>query len=231
VTYFSLLLPLRWTIEERLPIFGILTAKGDSMQRAVIVLGGAFMGLMLLANASMARSDPAKAKKFQASLVTAYNACSAPNDTTAGGLPLPACHPAVPSDDTCTIDSKGGGKVAAKADPAGDIAVKVKLKGIGGCDGETLQGLASTRVTTNNCSSADPNGCTIVDLTDFNITATSACVIDKGKCQIKTTVNANYPLAITAGKSTSFTINGVALNRTTGPGTKGHVAAAGVSVP
>src|SRR5262249_12901398 len=131
------------------------------MRRVLFVFGGALLGVMLLANASMAqRSDPAKAGKFQSTLVTAYKACLAPNDTAGGTLPLPACHPAVADDDTCKVPAAGGGKTAAKVDPAGDIALKTKLKGVTGCDGETFQGIVTVRVTTNNCVSADPNGCT-----------------------------------------------------------------------
>src|SRR5215470_8152075 len=101
------------------------------MRRALYVLGGALLGLSLLASASMAaRNDPGKAGKFQATLVTAYKACLAPNDSTLGALPLAACHPAVPDDNTCQVPSAGGGKAQAKVDPAGDVALKLQLKGV-----------------------------------------------------------------------------------------------------
>jgi len=205
------------------------------MRRVLVVFGGALLGVMLLANSSMAqRSDPGKAGKFQSTLVTAYKACLAPNDTTAGSLPLPACHPAVPDDNTCKVPSAGGGKAQAKVDPAGDVALKVKLKGVTGCDGETFQGITSVRVTTNNCASADPNGCTVSDLNDFPITSAGSCVVDAGKCQIKTTVNTELGAGtLTAGDDISITLNGTGLKRTTtvNGGVAGIVVKAGVGIP
>jgi len=181
-----------------------------------------------------ARNDPGKAGKFQATLVTAYKACLAPNDTTLGALPLAACHPAVPDDNTCQVPSAGGGKAQAKVDPAGDVALKLQLKGVVGCDGETFQGITSVRVTTNNCVSADPDGCTVVDLTDFPITSTGSCTVTGGKCKIKTTVNTELGAGtLTAGKDTSITLNGNGLKRTTmvNGGVPGIVVKAGLGIP
>lgn len=204
------------------------------MRRVLVVLGGAFVGLTLLSSASLAqRSDPAKAKKYQATLVTAYDACAAPNDTTSGSVPLPACHPAVPSDAVCQIDTKGGGKVSAKADPAGDVALKVKLKGILGCDGDTLQAFAGIQVTTQNCASADPGGCTTITV-GFPVTGPGNCVIANGKCQIKSTVNTELGAGtLAAGDNASITLGSITLGRITvvnGPG-NGSVAAAGIGLP
>jgi hypothetical protein len=203
------------------------------MRRFLIVLGGAFLAVTLLAESSMAqRSDPEKANKFQATLVTAYKQCVAPNDATAGSLVLPACHPAIRDDGTCTIGSGGGGKVQAKADKAGDVAIKIRLKGISGCDGETLQAVATLRLTTNACASADPNGCTVIDLVDFPLTGAGSCVITGGKCQIKTTFNTELGAGtLTAGDNTVIQLNGIALKRTTGVGSPGKVAVAGIGIP
>lgn len=205
------------------------------MQRLAFVLGGAFLGVALLANVSLAqRTGPTKAGKFQATLVTAYDTCAAmdANDTTSGGLPLPACHPAVPSDGQCSIGSDGGGKVAAKVDTAGDVALKAKVKGLVGCDGETLEAQAGARVTTNNCMSADADGCTVFELVGFPVTDGGSCVVDTGKCQIKTTLNAELGAGtITAGENTSIELNGVTLSRNTGINDPGDVAAAGLVIP
>lgn len=204
------------------------------MRKVVVVLGGAFLGVTLLASASLAqRSDPTKANKFQSTLVTAYAPCTVPNDTTAGSLPLLACAPAVPGDDVCTIDAGGGGKVQAKADAAGDVALKAKIKGIANCEGDKLKAYAGIRVTTNNCTSANPGGCTTQDQL-FPVTAAGDCTIDGGKCGIKTTVNAELGAGtLTAGENTSITLNGVQLVRSTNVngGTPGAVAAAGLALP
>jgi hypothetical protein len=205
------------------------------MQRAFVAIGFAVLSIVLFVGPSHAqRSEPLKANKFQATLVTAYQPCAAPNDTTTGSLPLPACHPAVPDDDVCKIASDGGGKIKAKPDPAGDIAYKVQLKGIGGCEGDTLRAVVSARIATNGCTSADPNGCTIVDLTDFPISSAGSCVIAGGACKISSTVNTELGAGtVQAGKLASFAINGAGLKRTTSVngGTPGKVATAGIVVP
>lgn len=205
------------------------------MRRVLFVFGGACIGVALLSSASMAqRTGPAKAKKFQANLVTAYDICNAmdANTNTIGGLMLPACSPAVPSDGTCSIDPGGGGKVQAKADAAGDVALKVKLKGIVGCDGEELQAQADARVTTNNCADANPDGCTVFELISFPVTNPGNCVIANGQCQIKSTVNAELGAGtIVAGENTSIEIGNVVLERQTGIGDPGDVARAGVVIP
>ena len=204
------------------------------MRRVLFVLGGTLAGVTLLVGASQAqRSDPAKAKKYQATLVTAYAPCAAPNDTTAGSVPLPACHPAVPGDAVCKIDPKGGGKVSAKSDPAGDVAIKLKLKGILGCDGDTLQAAAGVQVTTQNCASADPGGCTTITLS-IPVSGPGNCVVAKGKCQIKSTVNTELGAGtLAAGDNVSITLGSIILARTTmvnGAG-NGQVAAAGIGIP
>ena len=205
------------------------------MQKLLIAVSCALLSTALIAVPSHAqRSEPLKADKFQATLVTAYNPCADPNDTTTGSLSLPACHPAVPDDDVCTIASDGGGKIKAKPDPAGDIAYKVQLKGIQGCDGDTLEALVTARITTNGCSSADQKGCTIVDLTDFPISSAGNCVIAGGSCKIGSTVNTELGAGtVQAGKLASFTIGGAALKRVTtvNGGTAGKVATTGILVP
>jgi len=48
-----------------------------------------------------------------------------------------------------------------------------------GCDGETLQGQATIRVTTNQCASLDADGCTVSDLAHFPVTSaigSTACL-------------------------------------------------------
>lgn len=204
------------------------------MRRVVFVLGGALIGVAFLTTASMAqRTGPTKAKKFQSTLVTSYDVCVGPgNDTTAGALPLGACHPAVPADGQCSIDPGGGGKVQAKVDPSGDVALKVKLKGIVGCDGEVLQAQAGARVTTNNCNSADVDGCTVVDLIGFPITSPGNCTIANGQCQIKTTLNTELgPGVLVPGENTSIELAGAALSRVGGANDPGDVASAGLVIP
>jgi hypothetical protein len=205
------------------------------MRRLLLAISCTLLSAALFVGPSHAqRSEPLQANKFQATLVTAYKPCAAPNDMNTGSLSLPACHPAVRDDDVCRIASDGGGKFKAKPDPAGDIAYKVQLKGIQGCDGDTLVAVATIRITTNDCGSADPNGCTIVDLTDFPISGPGSCVISRGACKIGSTVNTELGAGtVQAGKLAAFQVNGAGLKRTTSVngGTPGKVAAAGILVP
>jgi hypothetical protein len=131
--------------------------------------------------------------------------------------------------------SKGnsGGRFGVPGpDPAGDVALKIKLKGIEGCDGETLQGQATLRVTTNQCASLDADGCTVSDLAHFPVTSGGNCVIDKGQCQIKTTVNTEIGAGtLSAGHNTSIELGGIFLKRQTGANDPGDVATSGLVVP
>ena len=199
------------------------------MARNLLAFCAVMLGAMLIAGPSLAqRSGPQKAKKFQSNVVTAYDPCTVPDDSSGGLLPLPACSPAVPEDGLCTIDVKGGGKIQAKVDAAGDIAIKVKVKKIANCDGETVTIGANLRITTNNCLSADPNGCTVVDQPSFNLVTTT---ITSGQISVNTTVNAEAGMPIiTAGQNTSFEITGADITRTTGASDPGVIARSGVVV-
>jgi hypothetical protein len=187
------------------------------------------VGLFIQGAALGVRHEPKKANKFQATLVTSYAECTSPNDTLGGGIPLPGCHPAVPADGHCYINAKGGGKVLAK-EKNGDIAIKAKLKGIEGCDGETLCAEASLRATTDNCLSGDPDGCTSTNFANLPITYAGCCMVTKGKCQIKTTVDTEVPGAVMSGDNASIALLGCSLARTTGTAA-GKVADCGLLVP
>jgi len=204
------------------------------MRRILLVLSGAVLGTTLLVSPSLARNEPAKAGKYQSTLVTAYKPCTAPNDTTNGALPLPACHPAVPDDLVCSFNG-GSGKAAAKVDPAGDVALKIQLKGVdGSCDGDVLRGVAGIRVTTNQCTSADPNGCTVSNAleSNFPVTNTGSCTLDGGKCKIKTSINTELGAGtVSNGHQTNISILGVGLQRSTGTGSPAILANAGVLLP
>ena len=212
--------------------------------RRIIVVAAAVLGIALLTNPSFARSEPKKAGKFKSTLVTAYNECTDdgvdddigdPNDTTTSSLPLPACHPAVPSDDTCSMGADASGQMAAKVDASGDIAFKLKLKDVQGCNGQTLVAVVSVRVTTDGCTSGDLAGCTVKDLNDFPISnappAGASCVIADGKCQMASTVNAEVGAGtIEAGNLAAFELKGCGLKRVAGPGSPGKVASCGLLI-
>src|SRR2546425_1818632 len=110
---------------------------GRAMRSWFLVLAGA---VGLVANSGFAmHNEPSKAAGIKGVLVTAYNVCTSPNDTTTGALPLPACHPAVRSDPNCSFDVKGKGQFSAKV-KAPDITVAAKLQGLAAdCEGKTLQ--------------------------------------------------------------------------------------------
>lgn len=184
------------------------------------------IGTLVLFSASLAfgaDGEPKKANKYQSTTVNAYSACTAPSETTLGGLPLPAC-PAVDADATCNFGDKGKGKIQAKAKD--DVSLSVKLGGLENCDGETLQAIVTIAATTNNCSVS--TRCSTPEITLPIPGAT--CVVDKGKCKIKTTVNTLIPGAITPGQNTSIVIRDVTLGRTTGTAA-GIVTEAGLLVP
>lgn len=170
-----------------------------------------------------------KANKFQANLVQAFAACAAPNDTTTGVLALPACAPAVPVDTVCGFDvsdpAKPAGQGSVQAVVAGkgataDIKLQAKLQGLNaGCIGETLCIVPFVRASSLGCTSANPGGCTTLEaLTNpFALSGPGCGVVDdKGKLQIKTTLEAVIPGLVPGGTHFTIDLARTGVRRTTG---------------
>jgi hypothetical protein len=188
------------------------------MLKKVLFAGGVLVTVGLFASTSLARPiSPKKANKYQATVVTGVEACSAANTTAPGALMTAACDPVVASDSVCQFTEKagkpkGGGKVLAKAKD--DIKINVKVKGITEtCNGETLCAVASVRTSTNNCAST--GDCSTIPQPDLPL-GIACCLVEKQKCKIKTTVNTALPGALVTGNSTEFIIGEVGLKRTGG---------------
>lgn len=189
----------------------------------LIVLLAVVAGAIVFHGAS-AHADlpgPKKAKHYTASFVPAFAPCTSSNDTTTGAIQLPACHPAVPVDATCTFgpDGRGNG-TALVLDPVGsdpqDIAIRGRLIGLSaGCEGETLCVSATLVVSTVGCASGDADGCTMSTLTDFPIgTPSTGCgVVSNGKVKLRTTVNTAFNAAV-LNSNTVIQIRGVGVRRT-----------------
>lgn len=147
-------------------------------------LAGVIGGMCLLATPVQAQSFnvPSKAKTLKGELVKAFDACTAPTDSTNPPVALPACS-VVTTDPTCNFGSKGSGKFSAAVSKT-DVKISASLAGLdAGCEAETLTAGANARVTTTDCLSG--GDCTVVDLIGFPV---GSCVVAGGKCKIKTTV-------------------------------------------
>jgi hypothetical protein len=202
------------------------------MRRLVLGIAAGVAVFGLTAGSAKAQFNyPKKANKFQATMVTSYAACTANNDTTTGALALPACHPAVRNDPVCGFDVTdpakplGQGQLQATVAGSGDkldIKLQVKLQGLNaGCIGQTLCISPFLRASSTGCASGDPNGCTTLEaLTNPFALGGAGCgvVDDKGKLQIKTTVDTvlNVDL-ITPGTHLSLDLSRTGVRRTTGP--------------
>jgi hypothetical protein len=191
-----------------------------SMAKLFLVTAGLSM-LVAVTPALANHNAPLKAKKLKVDLATAYNTCAAPNDTTGGAPPLPACHPPTLTSSTSgthvvTFGPKGAANVQAGV-ATGDINIGVKSadvqdNGVLIADGQQL-GLHIDHAvsTSDNCTSGDVNGCTTVDLGPlFNNTFKTTCTA--GKCTLKTTVNTLTPGQIVAGDRVNITISGLGMN-------------------
>ena len=201
---------------------------------AAVALGVAMVsGPVVAQNAN----NPKKADKGFVASVRAYEPCIVPNDATAVGIP--SCAPAVGSDTVCdgfTANGSGKSKVSLKGKgAAADIHINVALKGLkAGCEGETLCPAATLRVTTQDCVSGDPAGCTQVDLVDLQLgfpATGGCCVVTNGKCKIKTTVVTNIPGATIGGQTETTQIDSTSLTRVTGPGAPATAFRSGLFVP
>ena len=170
-----------------------------------------------------ARADlpgPTRAKHYMASFVQAFAPCTMANDTTTGAIQLPACHPAVPVDTTCTFGPGGRGTGSALVLPDDginpqDVSLRGRLVGLSaGCEGETLCVSATIVVSTVGCDSGDADGCTMSTLTDFPIgTGGNGCgVVEDGKVKLRTTVNTAFGAEV-LNSNTVIQIRGVGVRR------------------
>lgn len=183
------------------------------MLRRILFIGGACLGVALMVSPAFGvRNPPAKAGKYSIEVVQGVQVCTAANTTAPGLLKTASCDPVVPNDSGCVFGIKGKGKISAKIDKTGDIAVQAKVGGIDlTCEGETLCAVAGVRTSQNNCAST--GDCSTITQTDLPLGV--ACgTVTKGKIGIKTTVNTALPGALVAGNAAEFTIGEVGLLRT-----------------
>jgi hypothetical protein len=192
--------------------------KGISMATGLsLVLTAAAAGPVLATH-----NAPVKAKSIKVDLATAYNACTGtPNDTQGTTLPLPACHPPVPTTNTnpthkLSFGPKGSANLAVSAGN-GDLKLSVKSSdildnGVTIADGQQVGlHIDHTISTADSCSSGDTNGCTTIDVGPlFNNQFKATCT--SGKCTLKTTVNTLSPGQISAGDRVNITFAGVGIN-------------------
>jgi hypothetical protein len=193
--------------------------RGRSTSLAV----GLLVAMLAVAPAARATHNaPLKAKGLKIDLTVAYNACGAANDTQGTNPPLPACHPPVLSTNTSgthsvTFGPKGAGQIQVKV-ATGDIKLKVKTadvqdNGVTIADGQMLGLHVDSAISTSDsCGSADPAGCTTIDLGPlFNNVFKASCLA--GKCTVNSTVNTLLGAAtIMAGDRVNITIAGVGVN-------------------
>jgi hypothetical protein len=168
-------------------------------------------------------NHPSKSKGLKITLATAYNTCGASNDTQGTSPPLPACHPAVQTSSNnathvLTYGIKGVASVQV-AVATGDIKLKVKSadiqdNGVTIADGQQLGLHLDHAVSTAvlGCASADPLGCSTIDLGPlFNGMFKASCLA--GKCTLNSTVNTilGSP-TITAGQAVNIQVAGLGIN-------------------
>ena len=160
-----------------------------------------------LAHGPGLHNEPSKAKVFRADLVTAYQECSVPNDSTTDPLlPLAACSPTVPAEPHCGFAPKGKGKLIVKVlgtESTQDVKVTAMLTGLNNVSvGHELCPVATFRVTTDDCTSASSSGCTVIDLVDFPLAASGdplCCTVDAlGTCKINSTLRTGSSLPVSS---------------------------------
>jgi hypothetical protein len=207
--------------------------------RRMIGVAAVALGVAMVSGPVVAQNanNPKKADKGAFTIVRAYEPCIVPNDTTALGLPT--CAPAVASDTVCdgfTANGSGKSKVSVKGQGAtADVHINVAMKGLqAGCEGETLCPAATLHVTTQDCVSGDPAGCTLIDLVDFQLGSPATggcCVVTNGKCKIKTTLATNIMNVTLGGQTETTQVDRTSLTRVTGPGAPATAFRSGLFVP
>jgi hypothetical protein len=139
-------------------------------------------GVCLLANSANAQFNrPGQAKSIKGNILTAYAPCTAPDTTTADGLP--ACSTPVRSDPTCGFgllngQPHGKGQVQVKTVPGRGWSVKLKLLGLEpACEGHQMTFRLSYRTTAKTC------GGTFCTAADQTVTV-SSCTVERSVCKI-----------------------------------------------
>jgi hypothetical protein len=189
----------------------------------ILAVIGSLVAVAVATTVLATYNHPVKAKGLKVDMATAYNACGASNDTQGTSPPLPACHPAVQtSSNNATHVLSYGIKGAANVQVGvtkGDIKLKVKSadiqdNGVLIADGQQLGLHLDHAVSTAvlGCASADPNGCSTIDLGPlFNNMFKASCLA--GKCTLNSTVNTvlGSP-TITAGQAVNIQVAGLGIN-------------------
>ena len=184
------------------------------------------MGAMVATTAAALAgpNEPFKARIGRSDLVTAYSPCTAPNTTLQmSALPLPACGPALPNDSVCQFGSHGVGTFKASASSGPDLTLSASLSGLGsGCIGRILCPVASIRLTTNDCSSGDPNGCTAIDVSNIQLGTpdplVGCCIVSPdGRCSLKARLSQVLPGVLASGQTYGLEVVSAGVNRVTGP--------------
>ncbi len=151
--------------------------------------------------------EPIKAGKAQGTLINAVGACTTPSEVTANAIPLPACPAVDSSGGLCDFGPRGRGKVSSKAKD--DVAISLVVSGLVNCpDGTVLQVASNPRITTNSCSASAR--CTVVELIDFPIPG-ATCVVAKGRCKLKTTINTSAPGTLVPGENNALGLGRITL--------------------
>jgi hypothetical protein len=184
------------------------------MQKHLAVLIGC--GLVGLSGVALAgHNEPVKATRLLGKLVTAYSQCTAPNDTW-GFVLFPACHPTVRSDAGCGYDpanSNASGQMNLIVNGREGVRISARVKGLAaGCEGEQLHAVIDVRISSHDCASADPLGCTTVDLPNYPLSA--GCIVIGGECTIHSITDA-FSLLVDAGKENGYELLGFGLQRFT----------------
>jgi hypothetical protein len=189
----------------------------------ILAVIGAVSAVAVATTVLATYNHPVKAKGLKIDMVRTYNTCGASNDTQGSTPPLPACHPAVATTDTngthkLSFGIKGAANVQV-AVATGDIKLKVKSadiqdNGVTIADGQQLGLHLDHAVSTAvlGCASADPLGCSTIDLGPlFNGMFKASCLA--GKCTLNSTVNTilGSP-TITAGQAVNIQIAGLGVN-------------------
>jgi hypothetical protein len=173
--------------------------------------------------------EPDKAGKYQSEVVSAYNNCDIGSVTTqtTGSIPLPACVAVENAPLGCVLGPGSKGKIQAKAKD--DISLKASIKGLtAACEGLTLALSTTMNLTTDDCLAG--GRCTVLSaaLDPFNLAVVGGtCLVEGGKCKIKTGVNEALPGTLIPGEQTSIEIKGVTLGISGGTA----VLSAGILMP
>lgn len=167
-----------------------------------------FSFVSLVCSAANAQFVLPNSKKFSASIVNNLPQCTSPSvsDDLSGAVGCLYTGPVT----ACQLTDLGQGsftlqKIGSASKGTQDISLKLYLKGLNAsCEGLALYPRLKVRIGGSRC--AGGQDCVLTDINMALNGGTGGCIVENGKCMLKTSLNVINPGVFPSDKNSTFQI-------------------------